>query len=72
MSSVGLLHLQIDVETGDPAIEERIMAGQYQPQLPPKPLFSNHKISVVWPGPPSDHLQVFITVPTGTSHFNCR
>jgi hypothetical protein len=70
MSSVGLLHPQIDVEDRNPAIEERIMAGQYQPQpFPPEPLFAMHKISVVWPGPPpEDHLHIFITLPTGTSH----
>jgi hypothetical protein len=69
MSSVGLLHPQIDVEARDPAIEERIMAGQYQPQpFPPEPLFAMHKISVVWPGPPPDHrLQVFVTLPIGLS-----
>jgi hypothetical protein len=67
--SSGLLHPQIDVEDRDPAIKERIMAGQYQPQpFPPKPLHAMEKISVVWPGPPPhDHLHVFIALLTGLS-----
>ena len=64
MGDHGLLHPQIDVEARDPAIEEPIMAGQYQPQLAPKPLHPMDTISIVWPGsPPYDHLQVFITLP---------
>ena len=68
MSSVGLLHPQIDVEARDSAIMEGIMARQYRPQLPPKPLHPMEAISVVWPGPPpKDHLHVFITLPIGPS-----
>ena len=68
MSSVGLLHPHIDVEARDPAFKEGIMARQYQPQLPPKPLHPMGAISVVWPGPPpKDHLRVFITLPIGPS-----
>ena len=64
----GLLHPQIDVEC-DEAIEGRIRAGQYKLHpLPPQPLDPLETISDVWPrSPPHDHLQVFITLPTGLS-----
>jgi hypothetical protein len=66
MSSVGLLHPQIDVDY-DETIKERIADGQYQPQfLPPKPLSAMDTISDVWPeSPPKKHLHVFIRLPTG-------
>jgi hypothetical protein len=60
-----LLHPQTDVGFDD-EIDDRISAGQYQPQLPPKPLSARERISDVWPNlPPDDHLHVFISLPTG-------
>jgi hypothetical protein len=62
-----LLHPQTDVGL-DEEIDDRIRAGQYQPQLPPKPLSAQKRISGVWPNlPPDDHLHVYIGLPTELS-----
>jgi hypothetical protein len=67
-TNVGLSHPQIDVDDRDQAVAERIDAGQYQPlPLPDKPLHARDTISVIWPGPPNDRLQVFIGLPIGLS-----
>jgi hypothetical protein len=66
MSSVGLLHPQIDVEAQNQAIKESIADGRYQPQLSlPEPLYAMDTISDVWPErPPNNRLHVFISLPS--------
>ena len=63
-TNVGLSHPQIDVDDGDQAIKKRINSGEYQPPLPAEPLSAREKISVIWPGPPNDRLQVFVSLPS--------
>ena len=64
-TNVGLSHPQIDVDIRDQAIKKRINAGQYQPlPLPAEPLSARETISVIWPGPPNNRLQVFISLPS--------
>ena len=64
-ANVGLSHPQIDVDARDRAVKESIKAGQYQPLPLPEPLEAMETISVIWPGPPNNRLQVFIGLPIG-------